>query len=108
MTDNKTQYVTFSGTAKWAKVYVPDEFRGAERWTVDLYMDDPAEWEKFKKLGIQKKIKTNEEGTYFNITRPTNKLIKGKIVYFTPPIVLDKDGTEIVKYVDDKGRIVIS
>lgn len=105
---SNTKYVTFKGKIQWAKVYAPDEFRGAVRWGLDLIMDDDSEWKKFKDLGIQKKVKENENGKYFNVTRSTTKLMKGKLVHFTPPIIYDKDGQAIVSYVGEDGKIVRS
>lgn len=100
---SNTKYVKFNGKAQWAKVYTPDEFRGAVRWSMDLIMTDDKEWEKFKDLGIQKKVKEGDDGKYFNLTRSTTKLMKGKLVHFTPPQIYDKDGMVIVKYVDEAG-----
>lgn len=105
---SNTKYVTFTGKVQWAKVYTPDEFRGAVRWSLDLIMSDDAEWQKFKDLGIQKKVKENENGKYFNVTRSTTKLMKGKLVHFTPPTIFDKDGLPIVSYVDEENKIVRS
>lgn len=105
-TSSQTQYLDFDGKAYWCKVYTPDEFRGNTRWMLDLYMDDPAMLEKYKKAGIQKKLKENENGKGFSATRPVTKLIKGTLVHFTPPIIYDKDGTELVKYVDAEGKTI--
>lgn len=108
MTISKTQYVTFTGKAYWAKLYKPDEFRGAVRWTLNLVMDDPAEWKKFNDLGIQKKVNKNEEGEYFAVARPTTKMIAGKIVHFTPPLIYDKNGDILVGYYNDQGNLLRS
>lgn len=107
MTITKTEYVTFEGIAYWAKLYKPDEFRGAERWTMNLYLS-PADLERYKKLGIQKKLNTNDIGTYFSPQRPTSKMIAGKLVYFTPPVIYDKDGKILVGYYNDDGNQVRS
>lgn len=105
---SNTKYYTFEGKVQWAKVYTPDEFRGAVRWGLDLYMDKDDEWKKFKESGIQKKVKENENGKGFNLTRSTTKVMKGKMVYFTPPQILDKDGKVLVRYVDEVGKDVRS
>lgn len=105
---SNTKYYTFTGKVQWAKVYTPDEFRGAVRWGLDLYMDSDKEWAKFKESGIQKKVKENDAGKGFNLTRSTTKVMKGKMVYFTPPQIVDKDGKVLVKYVDDQGKDVRS
>lgn len=103
-----TQYIKFTGTAKWAKLFKADEFKGAVRWLMNMYMDDPTEWEKYKKLGIQKKINKDEDGEYFSAARPTTKMIKGKIVYFSPPIIYDKNGDELIAYYNDQGKLLRS
>jgi len=106
--ESKTKYFTFTGKAQWAKLYKPDEFRGSVKWCLDLIMDDPAEWVKFKEAGIQKKVKEGAEGKYVQFARSTSKLMKGRVVYFAPPIILDKDGKPIVSYVDSFGSPVRS
>lgn len=103
----KTEYVTFEGIAYWAKLSRPDEFRGAERWTMNLYLS-PEDIERYKKLGIQKKLNTNDIGTYFSPQRPTTKMIAGKLVYFTPPVIYDKDGKVLVGYYNEEGNLVRS
>lgn len=108
MAETKTQYVDFIGKAYFARVYQPDEFRGSVRWGVDLVPEDQDEWDKFKKTGIQKVPKERDFGKYFPMHRPTVKLMKGKLVYFTAPFIYDKDGNAIVKYVDDAGNEVRS
>lgn len=105
---SKTQYLTLTGKAYWAKVYQPDEFRGAVRWTMDFYPQDADEWAKFTKAGIQKKVKENADGKYFQAARSTTKLMKGRVVNFTPPVIYDKDGEALVKYVDENGKDIRS
>lgn len=103
-----TDTIKIKGTVAWAKVYEPDTAFGAENYKLDLFPESEAEWEKFKKSGIQKKVKENEQGKYFQLVRPSFKLIKGEIINFTGPIVEDKDGKVIVDYVDDEGKRVYS
>lgn len=104
---SKTKYVDFTGKAFWAKVYKPDEFMGVTRWTLNLYLDE-ANLKLYKELGIQKKIKEDENGKFFPAQRLTQKLINGKMVHFTPPIIRDKNGEFLVSYVDEEGKIVRS
>ncbi len=101
-----TEYLRLKGKVAWAKIYDPDEFRGAVRWTMNFYPADDVEWDKFKKAGIQKKVKEDELGKFFAATRPTNKLIKQRIVNFTPPMVYNKEGQPIIFYVKegDEGQ----
>lgn len=105
---SKTQYLRIPGTIKWAKVYTPDEYKGAVRWTLNFYPSDKG-WEMVKEAGIQKRPKTDKEGgTFINLQRPTTKMIKGSLVYFTPPIIYDEDGEFLVKYVDENNKIIRS
>jgi hypothetical protein len=105
---SQTQYVQFNGKAYWTKLYKPDEFKGAVRWTMNLYMDDPEEWNKYKALGIQKKVNKDENGSFFAASRPTTKMIKGKIVYFTPPVIYGKDGKVLVGYYGEDDKMLRS
>jgi hypothetical protein len=102
-----TQYVQFTGKAYWAHIYKPDTFRGAVRWIMNLYMDDD-EWKKFKDLKIQKKPVTDENGTFWRPTRLTSRMIKEKLVKFTPPWIYDKNGEPLVTYVNQDGKEVRS
>jgi len=108
MAESKTKYITFTGKGYWIKPFTPDEFRGAKRWTVDLVMDSPDEWAKFKEAGIQKKVKENENGKFWSAYRPTTKLMKGQLVNFVPPYIYDKDGNVLVKYTDEFGKDIRS
>lgn len=105
--ESKTQYLKIPGTVKWAKIYTPDEFKGAVRWTLDFYPSDEG-WEMIKEAGVQKRPKDKGEGRYISLQRPTTKMIKGSLVYFTPPIIYDKDGSILVKYLDENDKILRS
>lgn len=107
-TISKTQYISFVGTGKWCKIYKPDEFKGAVRWLMNFYPESPEEWKKFKDAGIQKKVNKDEDGEYFSAARPTTKMILGKIVHFTPPIVYDKNGDVLVGYYNDEDKLLRS
>lgn len=45
--------------------------------------------------GLKNVLKKDEDGYYVSFRRPTSKLMKGKVVAFTPPVVQDKDGQQI-------------
>lgn len=110
-----TQYVQFTGKAYWAHVYKPDTFRGAVRWIMNFHMDEE-NWDKFKELKIQKhqiKDKTGalvkEDGMLgWRPTRLTSRMIKEKLVKFTPPWIYDKNGEPLVTYVNQDGKEVRS
>lgn len=97
MAAGKTELYKFTGKAKWAKIYEPEEFRGSTNWKINIYLDD-AEMAKRKKAGIQSKTYEDEDGTYVTFKRPQTKLIKGQQQIFSGPKVIDKDGKTLVEY----------
>ncbi len=103
----KTEYVDMTGKAYWAKVYQLDNYNGASRWILDFFPNEEA-LKKFKDLGIQKKLLENENGTYFRPIRPESKLITNRVVYFTPPIIYNKDGSVAVGYYNEDDNLVRS
>lgn len=111
MTLEKTQYIDVVGKLFFTKVFQPDEFRGAVRWTLEFAPENDEEWAKIDEVGIQKKKKDPTDRIPFkhiNLQRPTTKLIKGRTVYFTPPIIRDKDGNNVVWYVDENNKTIRS
>lgn len=92
-----TETYKFTGKSKWAKVYDPEEFRGASNWKINVYLDD-AEIAKRKKAGIQSKTYSDEDGTYVTFKRPQTKLIKGVLNEFAPPKIFDAEGNCLVDY----------
>ena len=103
----KTEFITLSGIANWAKPYKPDEFRGDSRWTLNLTLDEES-LARYKEYGIQQKLKQNEHGWSFDPRRPVVKKIKETLVYFTPPFIFDKTGETLVKYTDEESKNVYS
>jgi len=97
MSKGKTQYVKFVGPVKWAKVYEPDTFRGASRWTIEQYLDEE-NLARRKAAGIQSKVKSDELGNYVGYKRNTTAIFNGKINEFHPPIIYNKDGSKAVWY----------
>lgn len=105
---SNTKYIDVTGTIQWAKVYTPDEFRGAIRWSIDFFPGSDEDFKKIKDAGIQKKAKDKGEGVYYNFTRSTTKFMKERLVKFTPPVIYDKDGKMLVYYVDEEDKMVRS
>jgi len=104
-----TQTVKMRGKVYWAKVYAPDVAFGASTYKLDFYPLNDAEFQKFKEAGIQKTVKENENGKYFQLSRPDFKLIKGEIITFTSPVIEDKEGKTIVDHVNvETGNRVYS
>jgi hypothetical protein len=96
-----TTYHKFTGKAKWAKIYDPEEFRGSTNWKIDVYLDKK-ELKARADAGIQSKVYEDEEGSYVNFKRPLTKVIKGVLNEFHPPKIYDKDGTVLVDYKKSK------
>ncbi len=84
-----TQYFTFSGTLKWAKVYKPDP--KYDNFTVDLYMDEES-WDRFNKTGLSLSPREDMDGKYIRFRRPNKKLIKNEVAEFGPPEVIYVQG----------------
>lgn len=105
----KTKWYNFEGTVNWAKVFEPDEFRGAKNWTIDFYPKNEAEQKAIIATGIQGKFKEDKDGkSYIRFRRPTQKKIGQKEVIFAPPIIYDANGNVLVKYTNDEGEDVRS
>jgi len=89
----KTEFVYLKGKTKWFRPEKPNEW--GKRSHV-LYPDADSLkilW-KLKEStptmsGIKNEIRKDEDGEYISISRPSSKEIKGKIVAFEPPVVLD-------------------
>jgi len=82
-----TKTVYLSGTCKWAKLAKPDE--KYNRYAINLYMDTKSE-DVFKKSGMQNEVKKDKDGLAFiSLGRPLEKLMKGEVVKFGPPVVLN-------------------
>ena len=85
--------IYLKGKAKWAnRLYVPDiEYK---KWGLVLY-PDVASLEIIRDLqaqGVKNVLKKDDDGYYISLGRPTEKVIRGKVVPFSPPVVLDKEG----------------
>lgn len=98
-----TKYQNLKVKLKWAKVYEPDAFMGAENWKVSAYPVDEKEWDKFKATGLELGIKTDADGEYITLRRPTKKLIKDELVVFAPPEIT---GVVNVTYENELGERV--
>lgn len=96
-----TEYFNIKGKLKYAKVYEPDSYAGAERWKTNFYPYDGKEWEKVMKSGIQTVPKEDADGKYITLRRDCKKAIKDDLVIFSPP---ELTGAVEVSYVDDEGN----
>lgn len=84
--------IFLSGIAKWAKFYKPDE--KYNNYKVDLALD-PQSLETFKKTNLMLTLKDTEEGPTITLRRPISKLIKGELVNFGPPEVIDSNNDDV-------------
>jgi len=88
-------YIYWSGKAKWVKYINPD--MTYNKWNFVLY---PAEvhLEEIRDLqakGMKNVLGKDEDGWKINISRPVQRVWKGRIIPFAPPIVLDAEGRPI-------------
>jgi hypothetical protein len=80
--------VFLKGKAKWARVSTPDPWG---HFKITLYPDSES-ISKFKELKVKNTMKRDEDGDYLVLRRPVNKTIRGKVVGFAPPTVVDSAG----------------
>lgn len=84
----------FKGKGKWVKAHTPNEWG---KWAMVLYPDNES-LEKIRGLqakGLKNVIKKDDDGYHVAISRPTQKMFKGRVQGFAPPKVLDKDGIDM-------------
>lgn len=85
--------IYFKGKGKWIKHMTPNKW---DKWAMTLYPDKES-LELLRDLqadGVKNVIRKDEDGYFTNISRPTSKLIRGKVMAFVPPKVVGKDGKE--------------
>jgi hypothetical protein len=91
----KTSYETLRGKVQWAKVKRPNKFG---KWSLDLYPDE-ASLPKLHALkedpAVKNHLRKDENGEFMTFSRDCQKLIRGKMVLFQPPQILDKDNNPI-------------
>ncbi len=103
MTNYGTVKTAIRGKVKWAKTKIPNKFG---KWSIDVYPDAEG-LEKIKRLKedpmIKNVLKKDDEGQYMSFSRDTQKLMRGKMVMFEPPIVLKADDTPLVDQLIGNG-----
>ena len=84
------EYIFVKGKGSWARVYTPDQW---DAWSITVHpeADDLETIRDLQAQGLKNVIKKDDDGYYVKFRRPINKMIRGKIVAFEPPKVLDKD-----------------
>lgn len=86
-----TEYVFITGKLSWIKTTIPDEWG---KWKVTIRPNNEG-LEKIRELqgqGIKNVLKKDEDGYYTTFSRPTQKMIKGKVIGLAPPEILQADG----------------
>src|SRR3990167_7095580 len=97
MSNFNVEWVYFQGKAKWARLINPDLKFNC--WSMVLY-PTPESYAQILELketknnvaGILNVIKKDEDGYNITLKRPVNKPMRGKVVAFSPPEVLEADG----------------
>lgn len=86
-----TEYVFITGKLSWVKTTVPNEWG---KWTVTVHPTVES-LEKIRELqaeGVKNVIKKDDDGYFTTFSRPTQKMMKGKVIGLAPPEVLQADG----------------
>lgn len=86
-----TEYVFIQGKLSWVRVQQPNEWG---KWTVQIHPNNEG-LEKIRELqgeGVKNVLKKDDDGYYTTFSRPTQKMIKGKVVGLAPPEILQADG----------------
>lgn len=101
----RTEYLYFQGKCKWAKPDKPNKFGN---WSIDFY-PTPKDLDRIKELGLKNRVKTDKEGDgeYVSFSRPTSKVIKGKVVGFAPPQVVDAQGMPLNVHIGNGSDVTI-
>lgn len=92
-----TVYLKLQGKIEWAQnLFVPDEYNGAKRYTCGFFPDAEAK-AALKASGLGLKFKSDSKNfpgeEYVRPRRDLQKLIKGDIVEFGRPVILNADRT---------------
>lgn len=80
----------------WARTVTPNKFG---KWSVMIYLTQ-ASYDIMMELkqnkgdteGVKNVVSKDDDGYYCVFSRPQNKMIRGKVVGFAPPLVLQADG----------------
>lgn len=91
-----TEYVFVRGKLSWVRTTQPNEWG---KWTCTIHPDN-ASLETIRELqgqGVKNVLKKDDDGYFTTFSRPTQKMMKGKVVGLTPPEVLDKEGKPLAK-----------
>lgn len=101
--------VYLSGKAKWVKTSQPNKFGD---WSLDLYPlpESLTIVKDMKAQGLKNALKRDADGDgdFMTFKRPTQKVIRGKLQGFAPPLVVEEDGkTPLTVYVGNGSDVTI-
>lgn len=99
-----TKFTNHTGTVKWAKVYKGQEDSEYNCYSLAFYPDDVDE---FTETGTQLQPKKDEDGTFFQLRRPVDKVIKGETVYFGPPEVFGPDTQPFNNLIGNGSKVTV-
>lgn len=99
-----SSYHYLSGTAKWAKLFKPDD--KYKNWQIQVYLDD-ASMKVFDDSGMTMQKKTDEDGIFVTFRRPEAKVIRDELVKFSPPEVIDGNGNKLEQLVGNGSDVTI-
>lgn len=100
----KTIYPHFVGKIGYSHLHEPDTFRGATRYIMDFYPDD---FKAVQATGCQLRLDRATQ-SFIRPRRDVKKTIKGEVVEFGPPRVVDKDGNPFTGYVGKGSTVEIT
>lgn len=95
MTKN-TDYVYVQGKLSWVKFDIPNEWG---KWTATIHPNEKS-LEIIRGLqgeGMKNILKKDDDGYYTTFSRPTQRMMKGKVIGMAPPEVLQADGKTPLK-----------
>lgn len=103
-----SKFVYFTGPCKWAKVYTPDDYNGEKKWKIDVFLSK-SDLKDLKATGLKLKVKEEEEtgSKYVTFNRPVVKEIKGEMVDFDAPRVLNKDKEDITDLIGNGSTVTV-
>src|SRR3990167_5588825 len=100
-----TKKYFFSGPCKWAQLHRPDE--KFNRYKINVYLDAESK-KKFVESGSALQWKKDEDGEYVTFGRQVSKLMKGELVKFGPPKVVDSKGEPLTDLVGNGSEVTVN
>lgn len=86
-----TKFYKFKGKIAWAHhLFIPDDYKGVKRYTVDFYPDDR---EAIKASGMQLRY-DRDTNSFIRPRREVERKFADETVQFGPPRILDAEGND--------------